>query len=936
MSSKRPLLKQTFYVTGSSLLIMALSACGGGGGGGGGGGNNNSSNVGSGNQSVSNRDGIISPTAPITPNAYNRNLFITQAAAAREAGFTGAGVIVGLIDSGVSTSNVALQSVVIKSLTYVDPATNNTSVGDVRGHGTMVAQVIAGQRVGDFSGGTAPSASIVSARIISDTPTSAGTQGYSLTRVNYDVADAGAKILNNSWSMPEWSASDTVTTNNYVNAYQNFVKTRGGLVVFASGNDGEANPTQIATLPTLAPTAQLEKGWLVVSAVDTNNPGKLAAYANACGISMNYCLVAPGTVSVTTASGDMTTVSGTSFAAPQVSGAAALVWQAFPYFSNDLVRQTLLGTATDIGSAGVDSTFGYGLLNAAAAVKGPAKFDWGDVSVSFNGYTSTWSNPISGNGGLTKDGSGTLVLTENATYRGTTNVLGGTLASEKRIASAVNVGRLGALDVRQVGGNVYNQGSVVLRNGVTTFSSNYTQTSDGQLAIVLGSTLNVQGTANVAGNLHVLSVPQGYVTKTQQEVLYAQGGLQGTFNTFTKASGVFLDATVGYNSNQAWLNVQRVNTASVSGIEYTAAASSGAARVEQAFTLLDAQNSASPSPSSVKDSEFLKAAASLQQSPTPQIAQASLESLSGQLPAASRAMTLQAVNVNSRQVSDHIAQLMDAPVSSSWTQNVNYQSSMTGGGFSGVNYSMNGWVMGNDVFLDKNTFIGSSLTRSDTYGSLSRGSEYNSGTVGEASLYGGKMFDAYYVTGRVASGYYDGRQKRTLLLGTNSERVSSDQSGNYFTVGSEVGYRVKGDNWQVTPFVDTQYINLKQDGFKENGASGFGLQAKSQTTDRLQAGMGIRAGYGWDMGDKGRVNLTAKTHYQRAVAQSNERYSASFTGVNQYMPLRGAELPRDVMMVGSGFEWLLNDQMMLNLLYEQYFSDAQNVNSVNMGFTFTF
>lgn len=198
------------------------------------------------------------------------------------------------------------------------------------------------------------------------------------------------------------------------------------------------------------------------------------------------------------------------------------------------------------------------------------------------------------------------------------------------------------------------------------------------------------------------------------------------------------------------------------------------------------------------------------------------------------------------------------------------------------------------------------------------------------------MFDAYYVTGRVASGYYDGQQKRTLLLGTDSSRVSSDQSGNYFTVGSEAGYRVKGDNWQVTPYVDTQYINLKQDGFKENGASGFGLQAKSQTTDRLQAGMGVRAGYGWDMGDQGRVNLTAKTHYQRAVVQSNQRYSASFTGVNQYMPLRGAELPKDVLMVGSGFEWLMNDQMALNLFYEQYFSDAQNVNSVNMGFTFTF
>lgn len=936
MSNKTSLLWRSLLITGNSLLVLAVSACGGGGGGGG----SDNTGGGSSNGSTDNNSGVSTPSGPLIRDRYNQHLFITNSAEAQQSGLTGAGVIVGLIDSGVLTTNLALSGKVINSLSYVDPTTNNINIGDVRGHGTMVAETIAGQRVGNFSGGVAPGVSIVSARIITDTPTSAGTQGYSLARVNMDVARTGAKIINNSWSLPDWNPiTDSVTTTNYVNAYQPFIHTYGGLVVFASGNDSAATPDKIASLPTIAGSQVLEKGWLVVSAVNTDNPSQLASYANACGISMRYCLVAPGTVSVLSSDGvNNTMVSGTSFAAPQVTGAAALVWQAFPYFSNDLVRQTLLGTATDLGAPGVDATFGYGLLNTAAAIRGPMKFDWGDVSVSFDGYASTWSNPISGAGGLTKQGTGTLILSQNASYTGLTQVNGGTLYSNNGLASAVNVGTQGTLDVRRVGGTVNNQGHVVLRDGVNTFSSDYVQTRNGQLDVVLGSTLQVAGTANIqGGNLNVLAIPQGYITVSHQDVLTANRGVTGSFDKLTQSAGVFLDATMGQNSNQVWLNVQRVNVAAAQGVEYSAAATAGANRVEQAFVQLDQQTAnVSTAQASVAQSEFLNAAASLQQSPTAQAAKASLESLSGQMPAASTAMTLQAINVNNRQVSDHISKLLDSPKTNEWNSNINYQSNMTSGGFSGLDYNMNGWVMGQDVFLDRNTFIGSTLSRSDTSGSLRGGAEFSSGTITEGSLYGGKIFDSYYVTGRVSSGYYDGQQKRNIQLGNQSFRADSDQGGSYFTAGSEMGYRVKSEGWQFTPYVDTQYISLKQDGFKESGASGFGLEAKDQTTTRWQAGVGARAGYGWDFGQKQRVNLTAQTHYQHAIAQDNGSYNASFTGVNQYMPLDGIALSRDVMMVGSGLEWIFSDALSMNMNYEQYFSDNQQSHMMNMNVSVSF
>ncbi|KAG1390794.1 hypothetical protein G6F58_012889 [Rhizopus delemar] len=122
-------------------------------------------------------------------------------------------------------------------------------------------------------------------------------------------------------------------------------------------------------------------------------------YATACGQAARYCLAAPGSAVYPDASGGSYYWNyGTSFAAPLISGAAALVWQRFPYFNNDLVRQTLLGTAKDIGAPGVDPVCGYGLLDIGRAVKGPGRFDWGDVvaNVDVASTGSLWSNDIVG------------------------------------------------------------------------------------------------------------------------------------------------------------------------------------------------------------------------------------------------------------------------------------------------------------------------------------------------------------------------------------------------------------------------------------------------------------------------------------------------------------------------------------------------------------
>jgi autotransporter-associated beta strand protein len=479
----------------------------------------------------------------------------------------------------------------------------------------------------------------------------------------------------------------------------------GGLVVFAAGNDSKNDPSDIAALPGLDPQGQLQQGWLVAVAVDSNHPGQLASYSNACGKAMSYCLAAPGDVIVldkdttsSTTSPGYYMVSGTSFAAPQVSGAAALVWQAFPYFNNDLVRQTLLGTADDLGTPGPDPVFGYGELDVGKAVHGPGKFDWGDVTVNFSG-PSTWSNPISGAGGLIKQGSGTLNLTQPSTYTGMTQVQGGMLTA-KALAGGVNIGAQGTLGATPViGGGVTNAGVLVVAGGDVNVTGNYSQQGSGRLSLSLGSALRVTGSASLSGgDLYVTGTDSGYVVNSHTDVLTATGGLSGTFSALNKAPNVtLLTATLNYDASSAWLNVQQVTVTAVQGMSYTPASFGAAQRVQNAFDQINTQlGPAAPAGIAPASASFIQGAGSLQHSSSIGTVQDSLQSLSGQLHAASAAMTLEAINAGTRALSDRFDNLLDHPQVGAWAQNLGYHGDLSRSGYSNVGVDLSGWLAGRD------------------------------------------------------------------------------------------------------------------------------------------------------------------------------------------------------------------------------------------------
>ena len=267
----------------------------------------------------------------------------------------GAGVTVAVIDSGSGPhpdldANMEVGRTIIDS---IDSA-GMMDVSDV-GHGTHVAGIIAAVADNGIGGaGVAPQVRILPIRtLVSD---GSGRVNDVSSAIIF-AADSGAKVINLSLGR-ETDCCDLTKAIQYA-------VDRNVLIVAAAGNDG------VDAAPKWPAASDLT---LAVTAVDDKN--NIASF----GQRGDYIdLAAPGKSILSTAVGRydkdvcpsqtplFCNLSGTSMAAAFVSGAAALLFAAQPSITALQVRDVLQRTATDLGSPGRDTTYGYGLVNLVAA-----------------------------------------------------------------------------------------------------------------------------------------------------------------------------------------------------------------------------------------------------------------------------------------------------------------------------------------------------------------------------------------------------------------------------------------------------------------------------------------------------------------------------------------------------------------------------------------
>lgn len=892
--------------------LLGLAACGGGGGGG-----NVRPNEPAIVPSTPNPPPATQPPVVTTPNpAYSAHIRLTGAAVAHSAGITGTGVRIGVIDSGVMRNHPALSPRVVANLTYVGPP-NNLAVDDVVGHGTAVSQIAAGAPFGAWPGGIAPGAEIVSARIIADEePKDDGSgQGnevdgaLGLASIHQDLINRGVRVMNNSWGGLYWT--NPAATAPIAAEYRPFIVNNNGLVVFATGNEARANPSSMAALPSqlgtngTLPAADLERGWLAVTAVNPNNIQQLdvgsdgAVYANACGVAMRYCLAAPGTVAVTGKNDGPTSPSywrwaGTSLSAPQVSGAAALVWQAFPYFNNDLVRQTLLGTATDLGAPGVDPVFGYGLLNVGKAVQGPGRFDWGDVIARIDSGTSTWGNAISGSGGLIKEGAGTLVLSQTGTFTGHSYVNAGTLRGG--IPGEVTIAPLGTL-IGGAGGNIYNYGRVDATFGSAQYDGIYHQYDGATLALKVGYPLRVKGVVIDGGNLQIMGVKEFYTPSARETIIVTfGGGLTGRFDALTTGPGVFLDGSLDYDTQIVWLNITRLDvSATAQSMGLSPMAVSSAERVEGAFDEIDADAGTQ----GAVGNGFLSGAGAIQGSPTAAAAERTLSSLSGELHSADATFAMMAVEGNRRALESRIDDVLDAPSGGAWYDQLTAQRAI-----SRFDLDASGWVVGQDRRHGERLTLGAALSQTDAYAHHDQRYDREFNRQLEAQFYAAYDLGAGYLLGSLSMGNMQRWTQRDVLLGEQAFRIRTDYADRYASANVQAGIPFRIGNGRLTPYAGMQSLRLERDGFSEDGAVGFGLSTSDSSMTVSQALLGARYATGWRAGST-QWDLHARLEWQRLLSQSGGDIDARFTALDVWSPILGNAIGRDVGVFGFGVgTWL--------------------------------
>ena len=873
--------------------------------------------------------------------------------AAHNLGLTGSGITVGIVDTDFDTSDPQLAGRISKTVYSIGGANGNM-------HGTEVAEVLAGNTLG-----VAPGAFLQVA--------AAGTTGNSLllnNQIYQDLFAKGVRIFNQSNGVSAADASVGLALALH-GLYQPYVAQQG-LFIWSTGNDGAAQPNLNAGLPGLF--SDLQSGWLAVTAVNAVGgsngyaagdtvPGVISSYANRCGAAANWCLAAAGDF-ISGASG--TRVFGTSFAAPAVSGAAALVQQAYPWMNADLIRQTILSTATDMHDP---ATYGWGLLNASKAVNGPALFDQRlalgpNVNVRFDNASAVFKNDIGGDAGLNKSGSGQLTLAGNNTYTGASNILGGRLTITGSVASSVNVSALGQLggDGGRIHGNVNNNGRVNNSGAGLTIDGNYVAAPTAVLANQLNTTLTVGGAA-ILGNSHLIATtpggsqdPSGYVTQqigVTGKVLSAAGGVSGQFKDLSFEAdgvsftpGVFIAATLSYQAQQVDLQIGRANVVSMAAAAFgnDPTRSNAAVNLETGLQAAD-QMVASGNVSGV-NGQFLASAAALQKSASVAVAGQVLDSLSGQIHASAQALTFQQSQALNRDLGNRLAALgsqAEGPDGTGlWVSAIGASGKLSESGYATGDTSLWGGQFGVDTRLGADTIVGAALAYADSKASFDRLGGQSKGRNTGVSLYGRHGFGEFggggwYIAGRAGVASIDSTVTRTAVIGNTGQNLGAGHSDSLWSAYAESGYVLPlSADARLTPYAGLAYDHLKRGGFTESGGV-FGLTAERQAYQQTAGLLGLRGDsrFQW----AGGVSVVqAYAAWQHGFTAGSLDFRAAYVGAPAAgFTVQGIGLPRNSGWAGLGLSTAVDQRWGWYLNYDAQLGSAGLRNNVlSLGLRYKF
>lgn len=396
-------MRNALYTATAISLVLSLSACGGAGGGGGV--NSPGTNPVQTNPTPTPTPAPAptptpaptpaptpKPTPAPTPSAPTESqrsgaVIGSKAQAAYDRNLTGKGVTIAILDTGIDVANAefagrlsadskSFSTKIARCMTCA-PETITFDLQDVNGHGTETASVAAGAKNGAGTHGIAYDATVLALKIAA--PDLTGVTADSKIREG-DGADAGNIAPAITYAMERGAFVVSMSLNGNAGgqmaldqrAAMDLVRAKNGLVVESVSNDVGLDSFKGQIAENLVGVDMANKEWFLFGIrVDKNLtppsgngvPGALA--------DRTLSVVATN-VEVAAIGGGTSTVTGNSFAAPAIAGAAALLKQYWPQLGGREISRILLDTATDLGAPGVDQVYGMGLMNLENALKAQA------------------------------------------------------------------------------------------------------------------------------------------------------------------------------------------------------------------------------------------------------------------------------------------------------------------------------------------------------------------------------------------------------------------------------------------------------------------------------------------------------------------------------------------------------------------------------------
>ncbi|MFC4349135.1 S8 family peptidase [Kordiimonas lipolytica] len=321
---------------------------------------------------------------------YDRSwgLEAINAASAYAKGYTGDGVTIGLVDFNF---NFASNEVNFHSASRgIDPdlraiyEAQFDKPASTQPHGQAVAVVAAGIKNDADTHGVAYDAEVIAVDFFSGVRSYQERSNgilYTVSNPYLYAYENGARVINKSLGFDE----DDVVSNlpdvdeRYTLEFETTAIEAGALIVSSAGNNYDPEPSlsNLNAIDRLVERGILNNGkgaLILAGSVDENLEISDFSDRAGDGIARFHYLVAPGEKIVapwnTEANGPgLYFLSGTSFSAPHITGAAALILDRWPSLTGREVADILFETATDLGEAGVDNIYGQGLLNLDAALQ---------------------------------------------------------------------------------------------------------------------------------------------------------------------------------------------------------------------------------------------------------------------------------------------------------------------------------------------------------------------------------------------------------------------------------------------------------------------------------------------------------------------------------------------------------------------------------------